>query len=288
MSDITARAMLVSLRISSWSAKKYDKRVSADVAHREGVASDVGRYTKALLPAEADTYKALQTAISDARTTYYAQTLAWNDEGWRLLPTANYMEFTDKVRAQKLVFERALDAFLNDYPSLQQSARARLNGLYDDADYPSTDDLRLRYSYTLEYSPLPSGNDFRLTLAADEIAAIAANTETRVKSAIDAAQRDAVERLFDAVSHIQERLADPKAIFRDSLIQNARELCDVLTRLNITDDARLDAIRADVARLATEEPSELRERPIVRQAAAAEAARILEQMKSTFGGFNAR
>ena len=41
-------------------------------------------------------------------------------------------------------------------------------------------------------------------------------------------------------------MADPKKVFRDSLVENARELCELLPKLNMTDDPNLEAIRKEL------------------------------------------
>jgi hypothetical protein len=153
--------------------------------------------------------------------------------------------------------------------------------MYQETDYPS--DIRSRYSWGVEYNPVPVGTDFRVTLAAGEIEAIAARTEERVKQAFSDAQRDAVSRLADCLSRIHERLAQPDAIFRDSLIGNARELCEVLTRLNLADDSQLEALRRRTELLASTEPQTLRDVPEVRADVAQQAQSILDAMTSTYG-----
>jgi hypothetical protein len=62
--DLHTRAMLVSLRISAWSARKYDKKISLEVAANHGASADAGRYNKYLMPADATSYKALEKHIA--------------------------------------------------------------------------------------------------------------------------------------------------------------------------------------------------------------------------------
>ena len=275
-SELHTRAMLVSLRISAWSARKYDRKVSQETASAHNTTLDAGRYNKHLLPGDAPAYKALTSHIANFRVEHYAQTLAWSDDGWRLLPVKNYQAYTDMVRKGMHTADTLLADFCADYPSMKQTARNILNGMYSDMDYPS--DIASKYSWGVEYNPVPAGTDFRVTIAAEEINAIAARTEQRVKQAFSDAQSDAVQRLADCVSKIHERLAQPEAIFRDSLIGNARELCEVLTRLNLADDANLETLRRQTELLAMTEPSTLRENPDVRIATANEAQSILDAM----------
>jgi hypothetical protein len=281
MSNLISRAMLASLRISSWSARKYDKRITEETNAAQGAASDAGRYNKMLLPGDASSYKALTSHIAGVRVLHYAQTLAWSDDGWRLLPVANYQRYTDKLRDAKHVYDSLLADFLADYPQLRQDARVKLNGMYRDDDYP--DDVAAKYDFAIEYSPVPSGGDFRVELSQAEIDVIATRTESRVKTAFEDAHRDAVKRLYKCVASIHERLASPDAIFRDSLISNATDLCDVLTRLNISGDANLEALRKQTDSLATVQPATLRNDTVTRIQTANAAQGILDSMMSVYG-----
>ena len=278
---LITRAMLASLRISSWSARKYDKKVTAETNAAHGADSDAGRYNKMLLPGDASSYKALTSHIAATRVLHYAETLAWSDDGWRLLPVANYQKYTDKLRAAKHTYDALLGDFLADYPALQQAARIKLNGMYRDEDYPSN--VAGKYAFSIEYSPVPSGGDFRVQLSQAEIDVIATRTESRVADAFKDAHRDAVKRLFDCVSRIHERLASPEAIFRDSLISNATDLCDILTRLNISGDAHLESLRAATATLATVQPDTLRNDTVTRIQTANDAQSILDSMLNVYG-----
>lgn len=280
-SDLHTRAMLVSLRISAWSARKYDRKVSQDTATAHGTTLDAGRYNKCLLPGDAPAYKALVSHVANLRVNHYAQTLAWSDDGWRLLPVKNYQAYTDMLRKGFHEADSLLSSFVADYPSMRLEAKRILNGMYQDTDYPGN--IAERYNWAVEYNPVPAGTDFRVTLSREEIDSIAARTEQRVTDAFKDAQSDAVRRLADCLSKIHEKLAQPDAIFRDSLIGNARELCDVLTRLNVTEDPMLESLRRQTELLAVTEPQTLRDVPDVRVATAQQAQSILDAMQSTYG-----
>ena len=98
MENLISRAMLASLRISSWSARKYDKKVTEDTNAAHGADKDAGRYNKMLLPGDASSYKALTSHLAAVRQLHYAETLPWDDSGRRLLPMANYQHYTDVMR----------------------------------------------------------------------------------------------------------------------------------------------------------------------------------------------
>lgn len=281
---IHQRAMLVTLKLSKWSATKYDKKISLEVAEKHNADSDAGRYNKRLIPKGKNSYAELMAGYSDLYASHIAQTLPWSDEGWRLLPNANYTNYVAMVREKRNTINNLLDAFIAEYPAIQADVKQRVNGLFNEADWPEPIDLRKRFGVKVDFNPVPAGEDFRVELDSATLAEIARDTEERVNNAVMQAQQSTVERLHECVSRISERLNDDKAIFRDSLIENARELTDVLTRLNVADDPRIEALRQRVEDLARVSPEALRTLPFQRKSTAHEADAILADMKAAFGG----
>jgi hypothetical protein len=155
--------------------------------------------------------------------------------------------------------------------------------MYRADDFPSVSDISSKFGFSVTYDPVPSGGDFRVELSQAEIDILATNCENRMKTAFEEAHRDAVKRLFDCVSRIHERLAQPEAIFRDSLISNASELCDILTRLNISGDVNLETLRAATATLATVQPDTLRNDAVTRIQVANDAQGILDSILNVYG-----
>ena len=60
---------------------------------------------------------------------------------------------------------------------------------------------------------------------------------------------DAWSRLHTTLEHMIDRLSgDDKKIFRNSLVDNALELTNLLTRLNVTNDPKLEEARKALER----------------------------------------
>jgi hypothetical protein len=279
---IHQRAMLVNLKLSKWTATKYDKKISQEVAQNHNATADAGRYNKRLIEKGKHSYAALMSAFSELYSNHVQQTLPWSDEGWRLIPNTNYDKYTAMVRAGRMKIEQLLEDFLADYPAIQADAQRHQNGLYNPSDWPSVVDLRKRFSIKANFNPVPHTSDFRVDLDSETLAQITRETEERVNAAVQEAQKESFNRLHEVVRKISERLNDPEATFRDSLIENARELTDVLTRLNVADDPRLEEMRKRVEDLAQVSPEALRSLPFQRATTASEADRILADMQAVF------
>jgi hypothetical protein len=284
--SLSDKAMLVSLSISKWSAKKLDKRATKEVLENHGAAQDAGRFNKELIARE--NLETLRKISNEARAYHYAQTLPWTDTGARILPAKNFDTYRQKMRDFRSDFESAVRVFADMYEDYKESARTRLNGLFREEDYPSRYDIAEKFGFEIDINPIPAAQDFRVDLQGEEVRRIKETLEARIERATAEAMRDLWERLYNAVSAIQERTSDDsdgkRKIFRDSIVGNLVELCDVLKRLNIAEDPTLEAMRRQVEeRLCRTDPEDLRDDSNARKLVADDAAAILESMAGYMG-----
>src|SRR6516225_6121348 len=93
--SLSSRAMLCSLSISMWSARKHDPEASEEIAQRHGAQADAGRYHKVLLPKAA--LAEIRKIVSEARQEHYFMTLPWDDNGYRVLVFVDDTAHTEKM-----------------------------------------------------------------------------------------------------------------------------------------------------------------------------------------------
>lgn len=281
--NLNDRALLVQLNISQWTARKYDKRATKEVADAHNTTIAAGRYNKSLLPMN-DYLDRVHRKSTVIRTKYYTNTLPWGIEGTQLLPSANYLAFMTDFRNEKSEWEALVLDFVVNYDDLKSQAKLMLGSLYNEADYPSRDEIMRKFGMDMAIMPVPS-TDFRVALSESEIGSIRSDLEARLREASASAMKDVWERLFERVKHIVEKLSDPAAIFRDSMVDNAKEICALLPRLNFADDPDLEALRHEVEHKLTKyHPDALRNDPDLRRDTAAEAKAIMDKMSVFMGG----
>ena len=275
---ITKRAMLAAIHISVWTAIKHDRRVSREVAEQHGAYAGAGRYNKQLLR-EAEKLESLRSLSGQIRQYFYKITLPWSDEGYRLLPAHFYFELTTKMREFEQAFAQQVEEFLAVYPSYIEQVRPELNGLFREEDYPSTDKLRNKFGVRLEVLPIPSGNDFRVTLSEEEQARVAQEIDESVRQSLQKGTEDLWTRLKSVVAHMVERLNEPEARFHASLVTNICELVELLPSLNVNQDEELNRFAGEIRdRLCGFTARELKKNEILRAATANDAAQILGEM----------
>ena len=290
--SLSSRAMLCTLSISAWSARKHDPDASEEIAARHGAQADSGRYHKVLLPKDA--LAEIQKIISEARQEHYFLTLPWDDNGYRLLPAPAYMDHVNKMRLLSTRFSIAADGLVGQLSSLIEQARTRLGGLFRAQDYPSRDELRAKFSFETKVLPLPDAEDFRVTLGDEERDRIRRQISAAVEASLQVGSRELWFRLYEAVQHMADRLAAYKVSeqgvehpFRDTVVTNLVKLVDVLPKLNITNDPELDRMAEQVKGSLLVDPKELRKSESVRLETAQAAAAIAQRMAGYMVGYSA-
>lgn len=289
--NILGRAMLANVTIGVWEARKRDKTVTDKVNAEYAASADAGSYWKKLFGGPVPELSAVTTASHYLRWTHYAQTLPWSDSGWRLLPTANYMDYCKIMREKRADFEDAIEKFVAAYPRLVKEAKVKLNGMYRESDYPSTSEVRSKYHASLDFEPIPSGDDFRVTLPKEELKELAKKVEERIAEQVGRAMQDAWARLSTMVEELKGKLEnDAKGLRGETLGEAVKvervsltELVGILGRLNITQDAALDKARKQIlTQLASLDVKNLKKDEGARDKAAAAAADILKQVRSVY------
>jgi hypothetical protein len=282
---LTERAMLARVRIKQWSAVKTDKQITDKVAEDNHAGPDAGRYLKRLV--SKNSLAELASIGREARGTHEKRTLPWEDTGNRILSVVGFEDYAAKMREFKERYEAAADKFAEGYADFVQDARASLNGMFNPADYPTKEAVRAAFGFDIKISPLPDAKDFRVQLGDAQAADIKADIEARTKEAVADAMRDVYSRVAEHVGHMADKLKafrpapekgqKSEGIFRDSLVENVRELAGLLPSLNVTGDPVLSGVAVRLQEMCKGKTAEdLRADSSARANVAAEAAAILE------------
>jgi hypothetical protein len=282
MSTIHSRAMLVSLSIGMFSPRKTDKSITREVIHQHQASDSAGKFVKQILPEEA--LEAIKQVQNSARTYHYENTCPWTDEGARILPSVHYMDYVDKMRGFRNKFEAQRDVFLENYDKFKETARLRLAGMFKEDDYPDIESVKGKFTFKTDFLPFPTAADFRVDIAEEEMSALKQQMESRIAEASSAARRDLWLRLETPLKAMAERLSDPDAIFRDTLVTNLKDIVSLIPKLNVTGDQDLERIRRDVQQLTATSADTLRKSPSTRRQTAARANDILATMSGYLCG----
>lgn len=277
--SIASSAVLIDLNISVWTARKLDKNVSKEIDINKQTTIKAGNYNKHIL-AGADQLEAITKLAGEIRDWHGRQTLPWSDTGTRLLPMTNFFDYKHQLGVYEAEFKSRINTFIHEYPNIVQSMAYKLGALFDRAEYPDTNSIATKFNMRYTIMPVPETNDFRVDIADDIRNEMQQEYQKAYEGRVEAAMSDAWSRLHTTLEHMIDRLSgDEKKIFRNSLVDNALELTNLLTRLNVTNDPKLEKARQSLEQsLVGVTADELRDSKGARQEILAKVNEIMENI----------
>lgn len=276
--SIVNECMVVNLQLGTWVGQRLDKAASQRVVEEANAAAGAARVNKHLISDEA--MKAIKQAQNAVRTHFYTGTLPWKDNGDRVLSRKAYMRFIQRHEELTTAFYTAVDEFCTKvYPAEREKAEFRMGELFNPDDYPSARAIRQRFYVHLDIDPVAEAGDFRVQMDAGHADAIKASIEQALTDRVGRAMGHVWDRLAEVLGNFAERTKSGDGI-RVELVQNLREIVDLLPEMNITNDAQLEGIRQQIEkRLIGYEAADLRKDDTARAKAAKDAQAIMDQMK---------
>jgi hypothetical protein len=280
---IHSRAMLVTLNIGQWSARKIDKKAADDVRTANNATSNKGAYYKSLV--EGGTLESIRKLATEVRHAHYRRTLPWSDTGPRVLSNTGFVDYMQMMSKYEQRFNQLVNDFVQEYPLLRHEAQVLLGSLFFNGDYPSIHHVQEKFTFKTTVTPLPMGDDFRCDLGQDEIDRIRAEITATTVATAQTAMKEAYTRVRDVVEKFVDRLEMPDTVFKTSMVDNARELADILPTLNFTDDPALTAIAEKLkSQLCAHEADALRNNVDIRKQAYEQAMDLKSDLMGFFNG----
>lgn len=266
-------AMLVEFNASVWTARKLDRSTTDEVvANKHAAAKDAARVNKHLLAGRTE-LDVITQAVGRARAYVYDHTLPWSDSGLRLLPTQNFMAFTERMNEFNEEIEALVKSFVTIYPTLITAQAMALGDMFRRDDYPTANEIMTKFAFRVNYMPVPVAGDFRVDVGNEAQAELKQKLDELAEERINNAMRDIRERLSTHLKRMSDRLTTDyvqgeakQRRFHDSLVDGALELCDLTKALNVVGDATLEDARKELEGLLVGVTAqELRKNEAVRQ-----------------------
>tara|TARA_Y100001937_G_scaffold115967_1_gene167367 strand:+ start:1454 stop:2329 length:876 start_codon:yes stop_codon:yes gene_type:complete len=242
-------AMLVRLNITRFGGEKIDTIASEDICKKNNAESDSGKFIKKLFKdnqALKDTKKIASKArhVSDSMTLPYMT-------GQKLLAVGMYEKHGQALADLKQDFEMARDVFISDIKKDQERQKIKLGSLYNESDYPNVEDIRDKFTFTVQYETIADCQKFD-TMGLGKLINDAVEIQNK---RIDNAVMDMFKRIEKYLGNFAERTKNykPKTEksrvqneFRDTLISNLRELVENLPVMNITNNPKINELCDDI------------------------------------------
>ena len=248
--SIATSSMLVELNVSCWTARKLDKRVTDEVDAAKNTKARGGNYHKYLL-AGSRSLEDVNKYAAKVRLWNTMNTLPWSDKGSRLIPMKHFLDYKAELNTHEAEFNRLCAKFFIEYPTLISAAAFSLGDMFDRDEYPEVDHIINKFRFVYTFAPVPTSGDFRIDINETAKAELIEQYEANFKNRIEDAMREVWDRLHECLTHMSDRLANDESGkrkgFHATMLGNAKELIDLLDKLNITKDPTLESARRDLA-----------------------------------------
>lgn len=265
--SLSSMAMLVELRISTWTARKRDNETTDEVNKSKNATSEAGSVYKYLM-AGSDHLKKIEKYAAKCRAWNNQQTLPWM-KGVGLLPMENFFTYREQLGTMEANFNALVEDFIKVYPSLVSAQAFKLGDYFRADEFPMVETLPRRFKFEFNFLPVPEKGDFRIQCEEKVRQDLAEQYDRMYNDKLAQAMREPWERLHEMLTHMAARLQDQpdgtRNIFRDSIVNKPMELCGLLSKLNVTRDPQLEEARRMLERaLSGVDPEDLRKLPSAR------------------------
>ena len=244
--SIASSAMLVEFSVSTWTARKKDRKATSDVAERNNLASkELTNVTKKLIDCEE--LSAVVKFGANARNIHYSMTMPWSDMGQRIVTTQQYFKYHEVMTELQQEFDRLTQAFLEVYDYEVTEMQLKLGDMWNRDEYPTADAIRDRFRMRISYMPLPDAGDWRIDIQNEAQQQLTQQYEQYYNNQIQTAMNDLWHKLLDNLTTLVRQLdydADGKRNrVYDTVFDRAHELVEMLSTCNVTGDSQMEAMR---------------------------------------------
>lgn len=243
--SISSSAMLVDLSIGTWTARKLDKNVTAEVNSTRHADVKASRVNKNLLPGVQELDDIVKHAAM-VRNWVASRTLPWSDYGPRLITTDRFFDFKQQLDEHERNFHAKVRKFLDVYPTLINMQQVNLGDMFDRNDYPDVDDVEKKFKFNVAFLPIPESGDFRVDIGQEAMEEVKVQYEREYEQRLDNAMDDVRERILSTLKHLSERVTDDdggsRKRLRSNMLETFAENIAAVRSLNLTKDDAIDAM----------------------------------------------
>jgi hypothetical protein len=286
MSQKEISAVIVRLHIGTFTNSCKDVGITNEVRLAKSLGRDAGGWRKNKFPPKAFATIAKMGGL--IRAWHYSQTLPW-EFGYRLLTAQNFSAYNSRLEEFQAQYLAVAESdFGSKFDFWISEAKKMHAKKFCDLEYPrSWDSMKSKLCIRVEHSPVPKAEEFAIKgIAAKAVSDMREEMQNRVNKNMEEAMQNTWFELLAPVRDLAAKLANQDTkIYRDSLIDNLKDIVARIPALNLAGDNRLTRAAAqNKERLASVKIETLKESVEART----EAGNAAQEIISQFGNLGKR
>jgi len=197
--------ILVKLSFKQPGKSKKSERLAVDTAKSKGIDTDSVRTT--LVKLRGDNLARYAKLVGEARSYLNYRSCAYEDNGWRLVRLKFWPSIETQLKELQLKSTEVADKIVDeDYDGMREDAKSRLRGEFEWADFPSREELRDNFKFTIERDVVKGGDDIRLNHTAAVVKDMEHELNQRLQRKVTAARNESVTRMEDVLTNCIDTL----------------------------------------------------------------------------------
>jgi hypothetical protein len=257
ISDIVSGSfILVEVVVRSKAFVAKDQSATTETIDNNHAVSDAGSFQKNLFASANAELRALKKAGAACRTYLYNNTAPYDtgagslQKGARLLASTASMEFYQGFGVLEVAYTNALNDFKAVYDERKAQALSNLGSMADSKQYPDVSELDDYFGVELIPSPVPQSGQLPASLPTSVMETASAKMAQGTMDKMNNALADTRERLGAELVRMagvfQRHSIGEKTKLYGSLMDNMRNVTDLLDATNVTGDLTLTAVVQDI------------------------------------------
>ena len=249
--SISSSALRVGLSISAPTMRKQDKRATSQVISHNNARKGSANVSKKLIMSNA--HEDMTRLIAQIRAFHREQTVPWGDLGDRLVSNQNLIDYKNNMAQLEDEFWELAKRTEDEYPQAVAQARLEVTGLgymFNEAEYPSVDQLRRKFKFSLVFEAVPDVGDFRVDIGNQAASEMREQYKQVLSDRINAVHQDLAERLAEPLQRMSKGLdyneGEKPSGFRDTLVDNVLSIVDLMRSCNLNGNAHIAGIQQDL------------------------------------------
>lgn len=276
---INQNAILATLNVSQWTGSKKDNRITREVQTNHNADKTSGRFVKNLI--DKSDLNPIAKVGRQIRTLFYEKTLAWGENGERILSTKVYFDFMSKYAELKSEFDHLVEKFLDGYDQAKEAAKVRLGTMYNESDYPTRLEIERKFGVSIKLMPFPE-SQVNVNLDSNELDKLNQEIVNEIDSRSLSARLEVRDRVREVLSHLRAKMLQEDPKIYQTNFTNVTDLAKLMPELNVWDDPKIDQLSREILEAMEYNADDAKASVDVRSKVADKSKEILNKLDSFF------
>lgn len=228
---IAKTSMIATLSHSTWQDRKRDPVSEETIAKGAHGKREAFQSYIRLVDLKESVLGDIRRELGTARNFLYARSLPWA-YGQRLVPARSVEVVEQAVQEAHADAKRLVEELAKEMEVWLQRGPERLGDRFNKDDYPTPDQLRKSFSFTLRWAPVPTGIGVIAHISQDISDRIARDIRSEADQKMKAFALQTFRRLRSSLEPLMKVVANGGKRVYDVTLPNAIESVEVMRDLN--------------------------------------------------------